>query len=327
MNRSRPSSGHVARLAGVAAILGAAVLAVHPGCKYDVTLGYGGNGMGGTFTGTLTDGRTNVGTCPGVPCGAGQACCYLDGSCFDPQTQPSACVATQAMVEALPPFMQQLVAGDTVCGSDVDCAAGEYCAAVDGYLCLGVGHCLARNDTNCGLPNPQEVIANAWCGCDSVSYADYRDACMAGVRVMQGNGACGHAYASTGEGDASSAPFPNPTSGIPGVLCGTAGSCPEPGQTCCSITGRCQDAAKPCTFPPAGYDYPCEVNLDCPYGRLCNADTCTGPGGCVYIDYPLNQDKCGVELIPSCGCDGKNYTSPACAFKEGSRVAHDGTCN
>jgi hypothetical protein len=251
-------------------------------------------------------------------------CCYLDGQCFDPATSPNACAVTPEVEASISPEKRSDLAnkGLALCGSDVDCAADQYCAAVNSLLCLGVGVCISRNDT-CGEPAPATSLEFAQCGCDSVTYPDYYTACKAGVRVLTGRGACG--YQPTG-GAGGGPPGSNPDTGLAAVACGTAGTCPS-GQTCCSITGHCYDPQEPalCAFPPPGTLWPCIYNADCPFSMFCYAEGCDGPGGCGIDGVKLN--KCGVEFAPVCGCDGTTYTSEACAFQSKVRVDHDGTCN
>ena len=108
--------------------------------------------------------------CGGVECEEGDLCCILDGSCFNPKTQPSQCPA---------PSMPG-PEGSVACGSDADCASGEFCAAKQ---CLGNGTCMDRN--NCG-----SVPAASFCGCDGRVYPDMQSACFAGTGVSASK-ACG----------------------------------------------------------------------------------------------------------------------------------------
>jgi hypothetical protein len=317
---------NLVRLAGLTALPAlavAALLTAPPGCGYEVNLGSGGSAS--VLTGTLTDGRTDHGTCPGVPCATGEVCCYLDGACFDPIANPEACVATADLLAGIPSGYTDGVGDRTLCGSDADCAADEFCAPVNHGLCLGVGVCIGKSPATCGAPSPASSLDRAVCGCDSITYPDDYSACMAGVRTVGGYAACGHGY---GDGAGGAAPEgASAETGLTGTPCGTAGLCAHEGEVCCSITGRCYDPAKPgaCAFPPAGFSYPCQDNADCAYGQLCYAEACEGPGGCADPLFP-DTTACGSVLAPTCGCDGTTYTSPACAYKAKVRVAHDGAC-
>ena len=67
----------------------------------------------------------------------------------------------------------------------------------------------------------------------------------------------------------------------------------------------------------------------CPQGQLCdpNGGQCgetEAEGVCVMLP---EKEKCPLDLIPNCGCDGKTYSSNCLRQHAGVRKAHDGKCN
>ena len=77
-------------------------------------------------------------------------------------------------------------------------------------------------------------------------------------------------------------------------------------------------------MPPEGTRYPCTADDQCfPEYEFCAGPSCSGPGGCVAFD---EESDCGIRLEPVCGCNRVTYTSTACAWAEGVRVAYEGTC-
>jgi hypothetical protein len=38
-------------------------------------------------------------------------------------------------------------------------------------------------------------------------------------------------------------------------------------------------------------------------------------------------EDCGIRLEPVCGCNGVTYTSAACAYADGVRIASEGECD
>jgi hypothetical protein len=50
----------------------------------------------------------------------------------------------------------------------------------------------------------------------------------------------------------------------PLIVCGFDAHCPT-GESCCVITARCFDPARPatCAVPPEGTEAPCEDDVDC----------------------------------------------------------------
>ena len=158
------------------------------------------------------------------------------------------------------------------------------------------------------------------CGCDGREYPDIQTACRFGVRAVT-NGGCGQTVlegvgGAYGEADALSVTY-----------CGRDNNCPM-GQNCCTLLGECYDSQSPylCGEPPPGANRRCLQDSDCHPGNFCKAlEPGCGPqqeGGCVSF-----SGECNVgELIPVCGCDGVNYTNPACAQAAGTNVAHEGSC-
>ncbi|HEX4474853.1 MAG TPA: hypothetical protein VH142_07240 [Polyangiaceae bacterium] len=236
--------------------------------------------------------------CGGVQCTASQDCCVLTAKCFD-KTDRNACPTPPADGD---PQMR------TTCGSNTDCAAGEFCQ-LSGELCAGTGHCVSR--TNCGGSGEQD-----YCGCDGRTYANVQSACLAGVSAPT-MGACGTPVQLGGGGAANS-----PTATI--TPCGSDAQCSN-GEKCCPITGWCYDTSRPalCTMPPAGTTRSCYTSADCyPGSEYCAGAGCDVPGGC----RSLGDTSCSPILDAVCGCDGKNYVNADCAASAGIRVASKGEC-
>lgn len=248
--------------------------------------GAGGGGADGAAAGPVI--------CAGVECAAGEDCCLLDGSCFDPAQNPNACAAPSG-----PPRR-----GQAPCNASSQCAPGEYCAPDE--LCLGPGFCTSL--TNCGSSSGMPM-----CGCNGVTYPNVETACHEGVKII-GPGECGKTQV-IGAGGSSSGKIV--------TFCATDAMCPS-GQACCHITGQCHDAAIPelCAFPPEGTDFPCIDDSQCYEGhQYCRADACGAPGGCDSI-----PSSCSGELVPVCGCNGQSYVNASCAAAAGVNVAHEGEC-
>jgi len=256
------------------------------------------------------DAETPAVYCAGVACAPGEECCFLTGSCFDPD-DAAGCEAPS---------------DPDVCHSNRDCPAGFHCRA-EGEACLGAGSCSEIGE-GCGSI---EV-----CGCDGRTYRNHCAATRAGVRVsITGwTTACGERV--EGERIPCDGGCPegwecDPDLGLcfqgpPIVACGVDANCPD-GQRCCTMTGTCFDAvACPdcCTDLPDNVLAPCREDADClgfGYGAFCFALDCEGPGGCAYP-----PSSCGGELAPVCGCDGAAYTNACWARQESTRLSHEGTC-
>jgi hypothetical protein len=265
------------------------------------------SGAGGTSGGPAGTGATggagsggNDSTpvvCSGVTCAMGQDCCYTDGKCFD-TASPTACPA--------PPDDND-PQGRKTCSADSQCGPGYLCAGDNLFLCLGNGHCESRSSCATGT-------SYGICGCNGVSYFSFAAACAAGVRLSTVQSACGPIVTK---------PDGGPSGGGNVTYCGNDTQCPA-GAQCCAITGRCYDPAKPglCAFPPPGTRLPCVDDSDCPSDTFCDGPSCSGPGGCKSISGP-----CNGELLPVCGCDGKNYMNAKCANTASKRVRHEGYCS
>ena len=245
--------------------------------------------------------------CGGVACQDNEVCCLLDGHCFDPKTNADECVAP-------PPNPQ--AGGTAPCASNTDCNELEFCQLDDYRLCQGTGHCQPIG--NCGACGDDGSGRCTVCACDGNTYPNYQTACLARASVQGGVGspgaACGTPVTIGGGGASNTAYEITP--------CGKHEDCAS-SELCCSLTARCYPKADPgqCATPPAGTTFPCTRGEQCEPYEYCKADGCEGPGGCA-----LKPDDCGVTLEPVCGCDGTTYTSAACAFTRGVRVAAEGEC-
>jgi len=232
------------------------------------------------------------GFCGGVPCGPGEDCCFIAGTCFDPQRHPEACPAPGGEGSN----------GEKLCASNSHCGPNGVCSGSP--LCLGPGVCMTRSNCGSGSPN---------CGCNGIAYPSIEAACGAGVRPGPGqSAACGETFAT--EGPSSQGDVLTP--------CGTDAQCPT-GLHCCAITGQCFDPALPalCAFPPDGTDFPCVDETQCYEFSYCKGPTCGAPGGCASMGV-----ACGGEIAPVCGCNGKSYTNADCAAAAGTVVASEGEC-
>jgi hypothetical protein len=227
-----------------------------------------------------------------MPCGTGQDCCLLTNTCFDVSNR-AACPK--------PPDSN----GATGCGSNTDCADDEFCNRGDSILCMGAGYCDSM--TNCGTSSNFLI-----CGCNGITYPNYQSTCADGVRIP------GTEYEPCGT------PLPpHADGGVTIVRCGLDSQCPT-GQKCCGITGQCYDPVAQngiCSMPPAGTTWPCLVDSDCYPEGYCAGSTCSGPGGCKPVG-----GNCNGELLPVCGCNGKNYMNASCADVSGVRVRYTGYC-
>ncbi len=263
--------------------------------------GTGGTGTGGTGTGgTAATGGGSSGPviCAGVPCAAGEDCCMVDGTCFDPVAEPGACA----------PPTDPGTPGQTPCTASSQCAADEFCAPANTSLCLGPGFCQSKS--NCGTSSGKEM-----CGCNGKTYPNVQTACAEGVAII-GTGACGETQTVGAAGG---------SAGKTVTYCATSDMCPA-GEECCSITGQCYDPSEPvlCSFPPEGTSVPCVDDSQCFEGfEYCKKDGCDGPGGCIGAPGP---GACTGELTPVCGCNGKSYTNAGCAAVDGTNVDHVGEC-
>ncbi len=239
--------------------------------------------------------------CGGVACRENEICCVANGTCFDPKTQADACA---------PPADDQDPNGRTVCSSNADCTAIEFCQPDNANLCQGSGHCQPIG--NCGTCSPGCTV----CACDGNTYPSIQDACLARTSVTFTYGACGESTTVGGGGTGGAATTVTP--------CGTNDDCAT-GELCCPITALCYPESDPdrCRTPPPGTTFPCTSNDQCRAYEYCAGDGCSGPGGCKST---LTHD-CGVTLEPVCGCDGTTYTSAACAVEKGVRVAAAGNCD
>lgn len=236
--------------------------------------------------------------CGGLACPTPKACCLTDSHCYDPATNPDSCPE--------PPADSDLW-GRPTCSSNAQCPARTVCWLETG-LCQGIGHCQPIGNT--GACGPGDFCHT--CGCDGNSYPDYQTAARAGTSTPSTwGGSCG----SLVQVDAQTSRR----------LCGKTEDCMT-GESCCAITAACYPSDKPalCRMPPDGKSYPCLSNAQCVASEYCAAQGCDTPGFCA----PLGpQEECGVTIEPTCGCDGKTYTSPPCAEYKGIRVAHAGACN
>jgi hypothetical protein len=240
--------------------------------------------------------------CGGVECPAPRACCLATSVCFDPATEPDLCPR--------PPLGRD----DTrPCASNAHCSFGETCVLPPLSLCQGNGHCVAI----ASCPGSGYAI----CGCDGNSYPNVETACRSGANpsyfsYLGGGAGCGTTVdANAGEGS-------------PRVvtLCGNDAHCRN-GERCCALTGACYPESDPgrCQIPPDGTRNPCTADDQCFAGlEFCAGEGCSGPGGCVQMD--AQAEDCGARLEPVCGCNGVTYTSVACAYADGVRVASQGTC-
>jgi hypothetical protein len=179
-------------------------------------------------------------------------------------------------------------------------------------LCQDTGYCQAI----AGCPGGGHAV----CGCDGNSYPNIESACRSGTNAgyfsSYPGGSCGQAVDL------------NDREGTPRLvtLCGSDAQCPS-GELCCTLTGGCYPESDPgrCQVPPEGTRYPCTEDDQCFFAiELCVGDGCSGPGGCADLDQAM--EDCGVRLEPVCGCNGVTYTSRACAYAEGVRVALQGEC-
>jgi hypothetical protein len=242
--------------------------------------------------------------CAGKACGPSEQCCLLTGECFDPSS-PSSCEPPPTSdVEPPPPGTRHAPSGARLCASNTDCARDEYCE--NHALCLGVGYCVSR--TNCPTSSGMAV-----CGCNGITYPNLQSACFAGTRIA-GSGSCGETRLEGAGGS---------SAGTLVTTCARSSDCPG-GQACCALTGRCYAAGREaiCTEPPPGSDRACLDDSDCLDEDVCLGDGCEGLGGCVSR-YAF---ECRGVLEPVCGCDGRSYTSAACAIAEGVRPRHPGQC-
>jgi hypothetical protein len=57
------------------------------------------------------------------------------------------------------------------------------------------------------------------------------------------------------------------------------------------------------------------------HDTFCDADSCTGPGGCV-----TSEPTCEGTLAPVCGCDGMTYQNRCEARRAMVRITHTGAC-
>lgn len=247
--------------------------------------------------------------CGEMVCADGESCCYTTGDCFDPATDPGACVNV----------------GSAECSSNTDCADGEYCIGVDSG-CLGEGRCIT--------PGTCSEEASDVCGCDGRTYSSLCAAGRAGVRVSSVGvfGACGvpdfpgppiicESDEDCELGAVCDLVFERCVYGPPFVPCGVDEQCPE-GAECCHFTGSCFDTSCPdcCRQPPPGTSYPCNEDRDClqfSHSHFCASNTCGEPelGGCRGI-----PTSCGGEFEPVCGCDGVMYTNACWADRESADV-------
>lgn len=257
--------------------------------------------------------------CSGQACASGEVCCQTTG----------ACVAASSA--ACPNPATNDLNGLKSCGSNADCASTEYCVPDDFRLnssgpqlprCIGLSaHCqpLANCATCGGSPGACKV-----CGCDGVTYDSPQAACVAGVSTGAYLGACGQP------------PSRGPThdGGAFTIACGKHDQCPANAQ-CCFLTGNCFDASEPwrCSLQSSGLILNCASHSECNAGagggsggddsRLCQADTCGGPGLC-STRWPASS--CGGEVNSVCGCNGTTYVNECWARSGGTRVAHAGAC-
>lgn len=67
----------------------------------------------------------------------------------------------------------------------------------------------------------------------------------------------------------------------------------------------------------------CRSNSDCREGSYCVHKTmCGGPGICT----PKGVGSCPMTPDPVCGCNGRSYSTPCAAHREGVAVNHKGLC-
>jgi hypothetical protein len=283
--------------------------------------GASGVGMSGSSTGGTLEPRGGSGPvdpipppgpsfCGGEPCDPPLACCMTTGECFDPQADAEACET---------PDPDGDPQGRKACASSAQCGPQEFCM-LDGLICLGSGHCQPID--NCGSCDGGDINAPdnpcRLCGCDGNTYPNPQTACRAGVNAVHTGAGCGETAM---EGGAGSSSIPM----RPYVPCGTDSQCSS-GNFCCTIAARCypEENRDICVPPPPGARIACNTNLDCGDFEYCRAEGCEGPGGCV--NRGSGPGDCGILFEPVCGCDGKTYTSAACADQEGVRMDHTGEC-
>jgi hypothetical protein len=236
------------------------------------------------------------GTCGGLVCGSGEACCLLNSRCF-PQAQPELCPSPT-------------VDGGSVrfCSSSLDCGTLEFCRSENGNLCGGRGVC--SSIANCGFCSGGPMCRV--CGCNGLTYDSPQVACVAGVRFLLG--ACGEMTPR-------------------GVNCGRSEQCPT-GQACCALTGRCYSSSEAwrCQADVDAGVLDCILNSDCPSGagggnataaRWCAGQSCGTPGQCSPRGAATD---CPGTIDPVCGCDGRTYINECWARAGGSRVVRRGEC-
>ncbi len=280
-----------------------------------VSGGTGGNGEEGFFSagwladsGVVTDfSPSTPSLCGGEQCASHEACCLLDGRCFDPDTERETCVPVKDAPDE---------DGRQPCASNLDCSSHEYCMADVDDQCLGPGHCQPRD--NCGSCSSAGDHCSE-CGCDGITYPNVQTACVFGVRTVW-NAACGKVHLLGGGGAGGEADAP----ASPIVPCGSHGQCPS-GQSCCFLTGECYDTDKPlyCDEPLKEGYRACLKDADCLWwDDFCMGQGCEGPGVCTS----LGSVECTGRWDPVCGCDGHTYQNADCAVSEGVRLASQGEC-
>jgi hypothetical protein len=86
-----------------------------------------------------------------------------------------------------------------------------------------------------------------------------------------------------------------------------------------------------CTAGPPGSLIGCDSDVQCQrfdgsywfgaHNTFCDADSCTGLGGCV-----MSEPTCDGTLAPVCGCDGMTYQNRCEARRAMVRVTRPGAC-
>lgn len=287
----------------------------------------------------------NVGACEGVVTGICkpyvQTCptniakvCGCDGKEYD-----NACVAQKALVTVAADGACQT--GPAACGGNTGgiCPLGQIC---DPASCdFGAAGLCSADPANGPCPNGGKTE----CGCDDKTYPNVCYRLKAGVGKKQ-DGACPEPPDAT---LCKIGPSGKPTSCPAGTYCrlddGNPIECTGDG-VCVNLPPVCDQTAAPVcgcnftTYPNAcaaalasanvkfggSCDGSCNIGSDeCGAGKYCAAQQgqCSGKGTCIAKP---DAGACGGTIDPVCGCNGKTYTSPACAAVDGVVPASKGTC-